>query len=212
MLRESIVNLDRWLALMALWSFDQNEATYRSIMESYSEKGRHYHSLEHVAACLRNLDQCVDQVAQPREVEIALWFHDAVYKPLSSDNERKCANWASSFLRKNGATSDQIARVDRLIMVTEHGTAIETKDESILVDIDLSILGAKPEVYDAFERGVREEYKMIPRFIYNKKRAELLRGFLERPQIFQNKPFSTERERQAKQNLLNAISKLTGNA
>jgi len=197
---------------MDLWGFKRNEETYSAIVAKYSERGRHYHSLKHVDACLRNLDLCSEQVAHPHEVELALWFHDAVYRPLSSKNERKSADWASRFLRENGAATDQIARVDRLIMVTEHNTPTQTKDESILVDIDLSILGANSESYDAFERGVRREYKMIPRCIYNKKRAELLRGFLERRQIFQNKPFSTEREQQAKQNLSNAISKLSGNA
>lgn len=192
------------------WGFEGNEDTYSALVAKYSERGRSYHGLEHVDACLRNLDLCVEQVEHPREVEVALWFHDAIYKPLASNNERKSADWASSFLENNGAATDQIARVERLIMVTEHNGTVQTKDESILVDIDLSILGAEPETYDAFERGVRREYKMVPRCIYNKKRVALLREFLERPQLFQNRPFSTEREWQAKRNLANALSKLAG--
>lgn len=202
------MNLDRWLTLMGLWGFGRNEETFNSLMSAYTEKGRHYHSDKHVAACLRHLDSCISQVAKPREVELALWFHDAIYKPLSDSNEQQSADWAASFLSKNGATGEEIARVHRLIMVTKHNAPTQTKDESILIDIDLSILGADPQTYDLFERGVRNEYKLVPKFMYRRKRAEVLKSFLERPSIYQNEPFSTEHERQARENLRNAISQL----
>jgi len=197
---------------MGLWGFARNEETFNSLMSAYAGKGRHYHSQEHIVACLRHLDSCISQVANRREVELALWFHDAIYKPISGGNEKKSADWAATFLSENGATGDEGARVHRLIMVTEHNVPTQTKDESILVDIDLSILGADPQTYDLFERGVRNEYKLVPLFIYKKKRAEVLESFLERPSIYQNEPFATEREHQAKENLRNAISQLLGRA
>jgi predicted metal-dependent HD superfamily phosphohydrolase len=204
------MNLDRWLQLMGRWGFSYNEETFSSLVVSYSEKGRHYHTQEHVAACLSHLDRCVSDIDKPREVELALWFHDAIYKPLSDDNEKKSADWAASFLMENRASTNEIGRVHRLIMVTEHNAPIKTKDESFIVDIDLSILGADSDIYDVFERGIRSEYKLVPTFIYRKKRAEILQGFLGRPKIFQNELFSKERERQAKENLVNAVTKLGG--
>ncbi|MGE3296626.1 MAG: hypothetical protein AB7I68_04670 [Porticoccaceae bacterium] len=204
------MNLDRWLTLMGRWGFSRNEETFRSLMAAYAGKGRHYHSKEHIAACLRHLDSCISQIAKPHEVELALWFHDAIYKPFSGGNEQKSADWAASFLSENGATGEDVARVHRLIMVTEHNAPTHTKDESILVDIDLSILGADPQTYDLFERDVRSEYKLVPLFMYKKKRAEVLKTFLDRPNIYQNEPFATEREHQAKENLRNAISLLVG--
>jgi predicted metal-dependent HD superfamily phosphohydrolase len=204
--------LDRWLTLMGLWGFGRSEETFNSLMSAYTGKGRHYHSQEHLAACLRHLDSCISQVAKPREVELALWFHDSVYRPFSGGNEQKSADWAASFLSENGATGEEVARVHRLIMVTEHNAPTQTKDESILVDIDLSILGADPQTYDLYERGVRNEFKLVPLFMYNKMRAEVLTSFLERPSIYQNEPFATEREHQAKENLRNAISHLVGRA
>ncbi|MNC84702.1 hypothetical protein D3C83_02620 [compost metagenome] len=97
-------------------------------------------------------------------------------------------------------------------MVTEHNAATMTKDESILVDIDLSILGADVETYAAFEEAVRNEYRMVPMLIYRRKRTEILNGFLKRPRIYQNEPFFSEREQQARINLSNAISKLSARA
>jgi len=204
-----MANLDRWRVLMNLWGLHNNQTTFDALLASYTEKGRHYHGLAHISACLRHLDGCASQLEEPRKVELALWFHDAIYQPLQGGNERKSADWAMAFLRENGASQAQIDRVERLIMVTEHNAPTQSRDESLLVDIDLAILGAEPAVYDQFERDIRSEYQLVPLFIYRRKRAALLRGFLERPQLFHNAPF-LDREQQARANLSRAIADLTG--
>ena len=204
------MNFERWAQLMSAWGFPDNEVTFASLSSAYSERGRYYHTRHHIDACLRHVDRCIRQFDSAREVELALWFHDAVYNPLSATNERESAGWAAAFLRQNHAPSDEITRIDRLVMVTKHDVPTHTKDESLLVDIDLSILGAEPAAYDTFEQDVRNEYRMVPSFIYNKKRAELLRHFLARPRIYANEPFVSEREQQARSNLSLAITKLEG--
>ena len=206
------MKIDRWFRLMGDFGFDNNEGTFRSLLSAYSEKHRHYHTSEHVADCLRHLDTCVAQINEPLEVELALWFHDAVYNPLSGKNERKSANWAASFLSNNSAADELTAKVHRLILVTKHDAPPQTNDESILVDIDLAILGADAATYNVFEQAVRQEYQIIPVFLYRKKRAAVLRGFIERPFIYQNEPFKSECEQQARINLANAILNLTGSA
>lgn len=205
------LNLDRWQRLMDQWGFETNEDCYRELVDRYSENGRFYHTQEHVAACLRHLDGCIDAVNEQREVELALWFHDAVYNPRSGSNEKDSADWAASFLSSNGAPEDAIARVHRLVMATEHDARALTNDESLLVDIDLAILGADPETYDTFEKAIRAEYRHVPTFIYRQKRAQVLRGFLQRRQIFHNEPFTTEREARAQENLQQAVARLSGN-
>ena len=197
---------------MDCWAFSQNKETYDALVAAYAQKGRHYHTNEHVSGCLGHLDNCAGELDSPREVEIALWFHDAIYNSLSSENERKSADWAASFLAEQGASGETITRVHRLIMVTEHDAPTQTKDESFLVDIDLSILGASPETYELFEKGVQNEYRLVPSFLYRRKRAEVLRSFMERPRIYTNEFFSAPLERRAKENLSNAISKLEGHA
>ena len=193
---------------MSVWGFDQHQETYNQLVSAYSQKHRHYHTLEHIAACLKHVDICAAQMENPREVELALWFHDAIYEPFSAKNELTSAEWASSFLVANGADSDAVTRVYQLIMATTHDSPIQTQDESILVDIDLSILGADPHTYDLFEKAIREEYKSVPLFIYKSKRAAVLRGFLERDRIYRHEPFFTEREQQARRNLAKAVDNL----
>lgn len=204
----SHMTLERWHRLMDAWSFHPNEDTFHALVKAYSKPGRHYHSVAHVDACLHHLDQCSPAMDHPEEVELALWFHDAVYKPLAGGNEQKSADWAGQFLLDNAAGQEKAARVHRLIMVTEHNAPTRTADESILVDIDLAILGSSPDIYDVFERGVRQEYRVVPQFLYQKKRIAVLRGFLERDRIYHNEPFASEREKPARQNLTNAIARL----
>lgn len=206
------MNIERWSELMASFGLVANEDTFRSLIAAYSERHRYYHTLEHIQACLQHLDICAAQTNERKEVELALWFHDAVYKPLSGKNERKSADWATLFLSANSSPLDVAARVHRLIMVTAHNAPTQTKDESILVDIDLSILGADSDTYDTFEQAVRKEYQVIPMFVYRKKRVEVLSSFLQRPCIYKNEPFKSEREQQARVNLSNAISKLSARA
>ena len=195
---------DRWLRLMQRWEFEPSLDTFRRLVEAYSEPERYYHTAEHIDACLRHFDRCSDGLNYPREVETALWFHDAVYQPLADDNEERSALWTREFLRSHGASSEETERVYRLIMATaDHHP--HTTDASLLIDIDLAILGARTGVYDEFERNVREEYAMVPLPEYREKRAKVLREFLDRDAIYRNEPFASERESQARENLSRAI-------
>ena len=68
--------------------------TYERLVAAYSEPHRHYHTMRHVAACLRELDSAADLASDAREVELALWFHDAIYSTTAGDNEARSAAWA----------------------------------------------------------------------------------------------------------------------
>lgn len=205
---ESRMTFEHWSRLMDAWGFAHRQSAFDALITAYSEKWRHYHTAEHITACLRHLDAITPGLDAPREVEMALWFHDAVYKPLSSNNEQESADWAMTFLLGEGADHAAAVRVRRLIMATRHDAPCLTGDETILVDIDLSILGTDPIVYNRYEQQVRKEYALVPSFIYRKKRVAILRGFLERPRIYASGRFAEATEHQARANLLSAISML----
>lgn len=206
------MTLERWFALMKAWGFGQNQTVFFDLAAAYSEKWRHYHTGKHICACLQHLDRFAAVLLAPREIETALWFHDAVYEPYSSHNEQASADWAASFLTKNGAASDLVALVHRLIMLTKHDGPSCSKDEAAMMDIDLSILGAEPSAYEVFENAIRKEYALVPTFIYRKKRAEVLRTFFSRPRIFASGCFSDRFEQQARANLAGALARLEGQA
>ncbi len=74
---------NRWLALMAQLGLQDNRDQWRALQNAYAEKHRHYHTDEHIAACLHHLDVTWHLAENPVEIELALWFHDAIYKPRS---------------------------------------------------------------------------------------------------------------------------------
>lgn len=80
----------------------------------------------------------------------------------------------------------------------------------MLVDIDLSILGASSNRYDRFEEQIRTEYKWVPQPLYRLERGKILATFLARPKIYSLEVFETRFENQARANLRRAIDRLRG--
>jgi len=184
---------------------------FEKLVTVYGEKHRAYHTLEHIDACLRHLDAVTDIAERPHEIEMALWFHDAVYNPFSGTNEQDSADWAQKFLKDGGIADESIERIERieriykLIMITQNHSNTTEVDAGLMLDIDLSILGAAPEIYSEFERNVRKEYRRVPRFIFKKKRKEILQNFLSNDHIYNHPYFSDMLEAQARDNMSRAI-------
>ncbi len=203
-----MINLPRWHALMATLGLPPSDETDRALIAAYAEPQRHYHTSRHIDDCLAKFDASRHLAGEAGEVELALWFHDAVYNPLRGGNELASAEWAARFLREGGAASQRVARVHALIMATQHAVPAATPDAQLLVDIDLSILGADEVAYAEFERNVRREYRWVPYFLYRQKRREILQSFLDRPRIYSLKHFQDRFEAKARKNLRLAIENL----
>jgi len=137
-------------------------------------------------------------------VELALWFHDAVYDPKASDNEEQSAVLARQCLQA-ASRSDIAQAVDDLVMVTKfHDTEAGT-DSAVMVDVDLSILGQSEPRFAEYEWGIRAEYEWVPQEVFNAKRAEILEKFLNRARIYSTPHFFDKYERQARRNLEQSI-------
>ena len=202
------MNKDRWLDLMERLGFDQNLETFERLMAHYGEKHRKYHNEKHIEATLRHLDAAKSLASDFDAIELALWFHDAIYKVFSSDNEQASADWAARFLADNNASEGLSDKVHKLIMATLHDATPTDNDEQLMIDIDLSILGSDESTYAMFEEWVRAEYKLVPKFIYRKKRKEILQGFLSRERVFSHEYFHSKFEFQARNNLERTIKSL----
>ena len=75
-------------------------------------------------------------------------------------------------------------------------------------DIDLAILGQSPDLFGAYDRGIREEYSWVPEDDYRKGRIAVLQSFLERKSIYSTDYFRSEYEEKARKNLCRAILRL----
>ena len=177
---------------------------------AYAESARVYHTAEHIRECLAQFDLCSQIATRPDEVEAAIWFHDAVYQPGASDNEDLSARLARASLTDAGASAPVADRIAELVLATQHLSIPEEPDAALLCDVDLSILGRTADAFDEFERHIREEYAWVPEPAYRSGRSRILKGFLERPSIFQTEFFRERYEALARANLARMIAKLGG--
>ncbi len=196
---------ERWKKLMASMGVLGGMETYEALVTAYAEKHRHYHTQQHIDHCLSELDLYRHLANSPEEVELALWFHDAIYEPYSSDNEANSANLACDFLERHSIPAERIERIRELILATRHQALPMDSDSRLLIDVDLAILGSDQQLYAQFETNVRREYKWVPRIVYRRTRAKILQSFLDRPSIYSTKPFIERYEDNAHLNLSNAI-------
>jgi predicted metal-dependent HD superfamily phosphohydrolase len=153
----------------------------------YSESHRRYHTLSHIDQMLAWFDVTG---APPLDLELSIWYHDVVYDPQGSENELRSADlFARQF---EGYVSDELcADVRRLILATDHRRdRTLMADESLLIDIDLSILAAPEDEYDRYSSAIRQEYAFVPSDSYCRGRSAVMSKFLSQP-IFSNELFAS---------------------
>lgn len=177
-------------------------------MRAYTEPHRHYHNQQHIAACLALFDGMRALFLHPAEAEWALWLHDVVYDTHAHDNEEQSAVFAAAILREGGAEPASIDRVGAFILATRHTEIPQDRDARLLVDIDLSILGSAPEVFDAYEHSIRLEYAWVQEELFREKRREILEGFLGREYIYLTDTCRETFEGQARHNIRRSVERL----
>lgn len=200
--------LAQWQNLMQRLSIVDATPMYEKLMQLYAEKHRHYHNFSHIKACLSLLEAHKNLAQSADEIELALWFHDAIYAVFSSHNEEDSALLAKEFLSRAHVDNAIIERVVALILATQHNTPLDNNDQALMVDIDLAILGTTPDIYQIFEKNVRKEYQKIPWFLYKKGRRKILQSFLDKPRIYHLPVFQQDFEAQARVNIQQALENL----
>ena len=178
----------------------------QALLAAYAEPQRRYRTRQHLAECLAHFEAVQNRAQHPAEVELALWFHDAVYDIKGKDNELRSAQWAAQALGEAGLAEAICGRVHELVMATRHEVLPEHDDARLLVDIDLAILGADPERFAEYDAQVRAEYAWVPWPIYGIKRKQVLQGFLQRQAIYATPYFHARLEQQARANLRQAVA------
>ncbi|MDM0113034.1 N-methyl-D-aspartate receptor NMDAR2C subunit [Variovorax sp. J22R133] len=182
-----------------------DEALFNELVARYSEPQRHYHTLQHLRECLDGFERERASAERPGEVALALWFHDAIYDLNAHDNEARSADWARSALLAAGAAADVAERVHSLVMATRHDVQPVDADARLLVDIDLSILGAPAERFAEYEQQIRREYAHVPQDTFEARRRQILASFLARDPLYQTPGVRARCEASARANLRHAI-------
>ncbi|QKG56766.1 hypothetical protein GKZ68_09115 [Hymenobacter sp. BRD128] len=180
----------------------RREAELRRLAAAYEAPERHYHTLQHIENLLTMGATFPRQDAVA--MELAIWFHDAVYEALRHDNEAKSAEWALAFLAETSLEPARQARVADLIRRTQDHTQPQPPDDAdllLFLDADLSILGAPEAAYWDYARQVRREYRLVPDLLYRPGRRKVLARLLEAPVLFHTPALQEELDEPARRNL-----------
>ena len=180
------------------------------MVDAYGSKERFYHTLEHIRAVLEFVKARTDQLQDRRSVELAVWFHDAVYDTKAQDNEEQSAVLARTILEKLMVPEHGIQRVEQLVRATKtHELTEEDKDGIIFLDSDLSILGTDDTTYDKYAEAIRKEYSWVSDEVYKIGRKRVLEKFLSRERIFKSAMAYQQLENKARNNIQREIAKLS---
>jgi len=185
---------------------------YRDVLLRYSEPHRHYHTGQHLAECFEKVQDIISLAEHPAEVRVGLWFHDAIYDTRRHDNEERSADWARTAARELGASAGSAQRIHDLVMSTRHAAEPVGIDAQVLVDADLSILGAQPARFEEYEAQVRREYEWVEDAAFRSGRAKILKTLLDRPHLFSTDGFRQRYEAQARRNIQISLASLGGSA
>ncbi|HXH03481.1 MAG TPA: hypothetical protein VNN09_09190 [Candidatus Competibacteraceae bacterium] len=182
-------------------------AVFTELQRRYDEPWRHYHTVAHIAYCLERFDEVRDRLHQPDAVELALWFHDAVYDPRADDNEARSAALALACLDEEAdpALRD---RVRELILATRHCVPPRDHDQRYLCDIDLCSFARPWALFLRDTRALRAEKAFVPDAEFYPRRLRMLETLLARPHFFHTSAFRWRFEAAVRANLQRAVAAL----
>lgn len=174
---------------------------WMEIQKNYSHKKRHYHSLLHLEHLLAQLTEVKKQIHDWDTLLFTLYYHDAIYNALKSDNEEKSAELAEKRMKQISVPGHTIQLCQQQILATKSHTISANSDTNYFTDADLSVLGQDWETYSMYYKNVRKEYAIYPEFVYNPGRKKVLQHFLSMERIFKTDFFYHKLEKQARINL-----------
>ena len=201
-----------WVRLAARYGIAAADAypPFDLLAAAYSSADRHYHNLDHLHEMFRVAGRLALSTDDAGAVQLAIWFHDAVYDPRAKDNEGRSADLCVDLLAPLGVPASVLERVVRLIRATAHANPDPPpdRDTGVLLDADLAILGGTPGRYRQYAADIRREYAWVPDAEYRKGRAAVLERFLARPRIFWHELTFEEGEERARANLRAELDEL----
>ena len=202
----------RKIRFLGLRDSNSTRDVFADLDRRYSEPHRSYHNWLHIDRLIdlfdTHLDMCRDRIA----VELAIWFHDSIYIPGNPNNESESGRLLRAQTQRMMIDPAQIEAAVALVVATRHKQdpyePMLDRDSLFLTDMDLSIFGSDPGIYDAYAKSIGIEYSKLPPDRFAAGRIRILEDFLDRPHIYSTAAFITNHEESARANLVREIALL----
>lgn len=200
--------------LRRLGAPDERAAQARRVLEAnHQHDWRVYHAPSHTLSVLEWVDALSQEEScrprHPDALELAVWFHDAVYVPGAADNEQASVRLLREQL-EDVLEPDVLDRAERLVLATAGHTvepdSPDWPDVGVLLDADLAVLAASPADYRRYTDDVRREYSFLSDDDWRRGRAGVLRQLTARP-LYRTAPMR-DREGRARANIARELAEL----
>ena len=144
------------------------------VINSYNEPHRYYHTLEHIIYVLKELRN--SDLLKHDELFLAAVFHDIVYNPQSSSNEKDSAEFFIKSAKTSSLTQEQKEHIKQLILDTKHHKPTVPFSEEF-IKADLAILNSSFDKLIKYEKQIFKEFQFVDYKDYKIKRIEVLKHF-----------------------------------
>ena len=183
------------------------------LLARWAEPHRHYHDVHHLRAVLDRVAALAGEADDLTSVQLAAWFHDAVYDArggAAGEDEQRSADLAGEVLSDLRVDPGVVAEVRRLVLMTvTHAPEPDDRDGAVLSDADLGVLAESGADYDRYAAAVREEYAHVDDASFVAGRSAVLRSLLDRSAVFHTALGCTSWEAPARANLRRELLQLT---
>ncbi len=201
--------LERWRTDLRTAGLKPDDALGRKLIARHGQFWRRYHGLSHLNFLFGEIDALRDQITDLDRLVFATWFHDAIYITWRKDNEARSAAWAEAALASLGARDTLVTKVGTLIRLTaNHADGGTDHDDNLFLDMDCAILGAPPDIYAQYAKGVRAEYGWVPGGRYRAGRKAFLESQLAREPLFLTDVYEARYGAQARANMRAEVESL----
>lgn len=190
-------------------------AMWAELEAAYQTPPRAYHNIRHVHEVTAHYGNVGASVGwqHPKEVYLAVLYHDAIYQAGRKDNEVRSAELAIEAAKKYlGSESLDLDMLGQLIELTaDHGHLKAEnldQDSKLFVDCDMAILGSDPEQFLAYDKAIASEYRgKLPGWMFQFLRRKFLKSLLDSSRIYLSDYFFESLEERARANIAALLKK-----
>ncbi len=189
------------------------EADVDDLLVRYRQLHRSYHTLEHVAAVLRDAEALGGELdpVERAHVALAACGHDVVYDGHPGADERASADWIRTALVAAAVSEPVAQRVAQLVLRTaDHTADAGDAAAAVLLDADLAVLASDADGYARYVAAVRAEYAHVPDAGWRAGRSAVVRSLLDRDPLYLGAGARARWQDAARANLRAELTQLGG--
>lgn len=184
------------------------EEQIKLAQEHYAKNNLTYHNYSHINTMLKLVNSKNTQFLDMRTVELAILYHDAIYEPGATDNEKQSATLMLKEMKEKYSPA-QLQKAALIIENTAHHNDPQSAEEALVFYADLAILGSEWNQYLAYATSVALEWNhYLTHEQYREGRTTFLKSMLKNQVILDPNWATKEEETRARLNMQRELSAL----